>query len=115
MGIVKGYAWLALAVLLAVSIWASSHVGVMPALQDLLARPAEGYNPWFWATMADAYCGFLWFWLWVAYRETGAAAKLVWLLVILALGNMGMAAYVLLALRRLPAGAGVEQLLLRRA
>lgn len=112
---VKTYAWLALTALLAVTFWASAQVGVVPALQDLLAHPQAGFNPWFWATLFDAYFGFLWFWLWVAYKETGVAARLLWLLLILALGNMAMAVYVLLQLRRLPPGAGMEALLLRRA
>jgi len=113
--VVRNYAWAALLALLAVTFWASAQVSLMPALQALLTQPRAGFNPWFWATLFDAYFGFLWFWLWVAYKEPAPAARLLWLLLILALGNMAMAIYVLLQLRRLPPAAGIEALLLRRA
>lgn len=108
------FALAALAALIGVSIWATSHVGVMPAIQNLIERPGADYNPWFIATLFDAYFGFLWFWLWVAYKEPGWSARIIWLLFILLLGNMAMAAYVLLALARLPDNARMEDLLLRR-
>lgn len=109
------FALAALLALVGVSIWATGHQSIVPAIADLWANPAAGNNAWFWATLADAYFGFLWFWLWVAYKETSAAARLLWLLLILGLGNMAMAAYMLIQLWRLPPGAGPEQLLLRRA
>lgn len=105
----------AFASLLAVSLWATSKQGIVPAIQDLTANPAGGNNPWFIATTFDAYFGFLWFWAWVAYKETSNLARGLWLVLILSLGNMAMAAYMFLQLRKLPAGAGAEALLLRRA
>lgn len=105
----------ALAGLVGVSAWATSRVSIVPAIQDLLARPGEGTHPWFVATLFDAYFGFLWFWAWIAYKETSHAARALWLVLVLGLGNMAMAAYMLLQLRRLPANATAEQLLLRRA
>lgn len=107
------FACMALAALIGVSIWATSHIGVMPAIQDLLDNPTAVYNPWFIATLFDAYFGFLWFWLWVAYKETSWIARGLWLVLILLLGNMAMAAYMLLTLARLPAAATMEDLLLR--
>lgn len=108
------FACTALFALIGVSIWATNHVSVMPAINDLLAHPADGYNPWFIATLLDAYFGFLWFWLWIAYKETRWGQRLLWLILILLLGNMAMAAYMLLALARLPDNARMEDLLLRR-
>ena len=104
----------ALFALIGVSIWATSHVGVMPAIQDLLAHPAAGFNPWFIATLFDAYFGFLWFWLWVTFKENSNLKRGLWLVAILLAGNMAMAIYVLLELRRLPPGAGFQELLLIR-
>jgi hypothetical protein len=101
--------------LIGVSTWASSKVGIGAAIDDLLARPGAGTNPWFVATLFDAYFGFLWFWAWIAYKETTNLARGVWLLLVLGLGNMAMAAYMLIQLRRLPPGAPAAQLLLRRA
>lgn len=105
----------ALATLVGVSAWAASHVGIVAAIDALLAQPAAGTHPWFVATLADAYFGFLWFWAWIAYKETSNAARALWLVLVLGLGNIAMAAYMLLQLRRLPPGAGAEALLLRRA
>ena len=108
------FAIAALLGLIGVSIWATGHQSIVVALNDLTANPAGGNNPWLVATLFDAYFGFLWFWLWVAYKERGWLARGVWLLLILLLGNMAMAAYVLIQLWRLPPGATAEQLLLRR-
>lgn len=108
------FASAALAALIGVSVWATSHIGVIPAIRDLLDNPTAVYNPWFIATLFDAYFGFLWFWLWVAYKEPHWVVRGIWLILILVLGNMAMAAYVLLALARLPADATIEDLLLRR-
>lgn len=111
---VAAFAVAALAALIGVSIWATGHQSIAVAISDLIANPAAGNNPWLVATLFDAYFGFLWFWLWVAYKETGWGARLCWLVLILLTGNMAMAAYVLIALWRLPSGASIEQLLLRR-
>ncbi|MGH8455912.1 MAG: DUF1475 family protein [Stenotrophobium sp.] len=104
----------AIITLVTISTWATGHIGVMAAIRDLLARPRAGNNPWFIATLFDTFFAFLWFWLWVAYKETGWIARIVWLLLIFTLGNMAMGAYVLIQLLRLPAGAGAQDLLLRR-
>ncbi|MEW4531099.1 MAG: DUF1475 family protein [Maioricimonas sp. JB045] len=70
-------------------------------------------DPWFIATLVDAYCGFLTFYVWVAYREQGWPARGVWFVLIMCLGNIAMAIYVLWQLWMLPAGAPIESLLLR--
>jgi hypothetical protein len=104
----------AFAALLLVSIWASMQVGIGPTIADLVAHPASGNNPWLVATLFDANFGFLWFWLWAQYKESSWVARIAWLVAFLTLGNMSMAAYMLLQLHRLPKGATVEDLLLRR-
>ena len=111
---VAAFSLAALFGLIAVSSWATGHQSIVVAINDLMANPAGGNNPWLVATLFDAYFGFLWFWLWVAYKETSWAMRAVWLLLILLTGNMAMAAYMLIQLKRLPAGAPIEQLLLRR-
>lgn len=105
----------ALVGLAGVSAWATMHVGIGAAIAALWASPAAGTHPWFVATLFDAYFGFLWFWAWIAYKETSVPARALWLVLVLGLGNLAMAAYMLLQLRRLPPGASAEQLLLRRA
>ena len=98
-----------LAVMLYVTVAALRERGVF------VAGAALWPDAWFRATLADAYCGFLTFYAWVFYKERALAARVGWLAAILALGNIAMSAYVLLALGHLPAGAGVERLLLRDA
>lgn len=107
------FACAAILALMAVSVWATGHQAIAPALADLFGNPVGGNNPWFIATLFDAYFAFLWFWLWVAYKETSWLLRGTWLVLILLMGNMAMAAYVLIQLYKLPTGAGVEQLLLR--
>jgi uncharacterized membrane protein YczE len=101
--------------LVGISTWASSHVGIVPAIQDLIANPTGGYTPWLVATLLDAYLGFLWFWLWIAYKETGWTQRLLWLVLVLGLGNIAMGAYMLIKIAQLPRDATFEDLLLRKA
>lgn len=96
-----------LVVMLSVTATASLERGVFTAGAALWP------DPWFRATLADAYCGFLAFYAWVFYREPSWPARVLWLLAILALGNIATSVYVLIKLFRLRAGAGAEQLLLR--
>jgi hypothetical protein len=112
--IVALFAVLAFLGLVGVSVWATGHIGVMPAIDELIAHPSAGTHPWFVATLFDAYFGFLWFWLWVAYKERSWTPRLIWLLLILGLGNMAMAAYMLIRIWKLPKDARVEDLLLRK-
>jgi hypothetical protein len=72
-------------------------------------------NPWAVATLYDAYFGFLTFWLWVAWRERTARPRIVWLVLILALGNIAMSLYVLIQIFRLKPDEPVEMLFQRRA
>jgi hypothetical protein len=105
----------ALAALVGVSIWATGHVGILDSIHDVVANAGAGNNPWLIGTLFDAYFGFLWFWLWVAYKESSWGVRGLWLVLILLLGNIAMASYMLLQLWKLPAGARAQDLLLRRA
>ena len=97
-----------LAVMLYVTISASLQQDVLTATQRLWP------DSWFRATLADACCGFLFFWLWAAWREQSAAKGALWFVLIMALGNLAMAGYLLLQLRALRPGDGIEALLQRR-
>lgn len=93
--------------MLAVTSWAASQV-------PLWSIPrAVGGHPWFIATLFDAYWGFFTFFLWQCYRETSWAARGVWFIALVLLGNMAMAAYGLAVVWRLPLDARPEQVLLR--
>ena len=71
-------------------------------------------NWWFRATLADAYFGFLTFFVWVAYKELHLWRKLAWFAAIMLLGNFAISAYMLLELYKLQAGDTIETLLTRR-
>jgi len=72
-------------------------------------------NPWAVATLYDAYFGFITFWVWVAYKENTLWSRLLWLILILGLGNIAMSLYVLIQLFRLKPDQSVEALLFREA
>ncbi len=94
--------------MLAATIWASMDRSVFDA-GNLFA------DPWFVATFCDAYCGFITFYVWVAYRESSWTGRIVWFVAIMALGNMAMSAYVLWQLAKLPAGQPAADILMARA
>ena len=94
--------------MLCVTTWAGSIVALWETPR------AVATHPWFIATLFDTYFGFLTFYCWVAYKETSNIARVVWLIAILLLGNIAMAAYMLGQLFKLPADAKMESLLLRQ-
>ena len=97
-----------LAIMLYVTISASLQQDLITATRQLWP------DPWFRATLADAYCGFLFFWLWVAWREQSVVRGALWFVLIMTLGNLAMAVYVLLQLWKWQPADGVERLLLRK-
>ncbi len=97
-----------LVAMLAVTGWASSQVALWRLPGELVA------HPWFIATLFDTYFAFLTFWLWLAWREGSWPVRIAWLIAILLLGNIAMAAYVLIQLARLPKDAPLSRLIERR-
>ena len=69
---------------------------------------------WTVATVADAYAGFLTFYAWVYYKERWPG-RLVWFALIMLLGNIATASYMLRELKRLRPGEPVALLLTRTA
>jgi hypothetical protein len=70
-------------------------------------------NPWAVATLYDAYFGFITFFVWVAYKESTLWARVLWLVLILGVGNIAMSFYVLIQLFRLKADEPAEAVLRR--
>ena len=94
--------------MLFVTSWASLNESILTGGSKVMEIP------WGVATLADAYCGFLTFFVWVAYKEVQFFRSLIWLILIFLLGNIAMSLYVLIQIYRLPKDALVEDLLLRR-
>ena len=65
------------------------------------AWPSYAANPWAIATLYDAYCGFVTFYVWVFYKERRVGTRILWFLLIMGLGNIAMSFYVLIQLFRL--------------
>ena len=95
--------------MLCVTSWASCQVALWHTPRAVVG------HPWFIATLFDCYFGFLTFYLWLAYKERSLAARVLWLVAILCLGNIAMASYVLSLVFRLPPDAPFEAVLLRRS
>lgn len=96
------------AVMLGVILWASLHT-------PLFSIPREVFtHPWFIATALDAYFAFIAFFVWVAWKERSALARVLWLLALLALGNVAIGTYLLRELFRLSPGGGLERMFTQR-
>jgi hypothetical protein len=80
----------------------------------LVSSPLFGAKPWGVATLYDAYCGFLRFYLWVAYQERAVWARALWCALVMGLGNVAMPAYVLKELSKLKPEEPVWKLLQNR-
>ena len=98
-----------LAAMLVVTTTASLH----QPLWEWGGLKAEPDRWWTYATLADAYFGFLTFYAWVFYKESRGTARAAWFVAIMLLGNIAMAGYVLLQLARLERGDPMSKLLLR--
>lgn len=55
-------------------------------------------HPWGIVSLVDLYVGFTLFALWLVYREKTLAARIIWVALMMVLGNWTAALYVLLAL-----------------
>lgn len=78
-------------------------------------QPQYTSNPWAMATLWDAYFGFITFFVWVCYKQSSTVARMVWFVLIGALGNIAMSAYVLIQLFQLKPDEPVANVITRRA
>ena len=82
-----------------------------PGVRGVFTAGAELWpDPWFKATLADAYFGFLTVYLWIAYKEPGLGRRILWLVLLLALGNIAIAAYIMRQTFKVQPGDPVEML-----
>ena len=92
-------------------------VTIRSTLQMSISAAWDSYaaNPWAVATLYDAYSGFVIYWLWVAFRERSWAPRVVWFVLIMALGNIATSAYLFWQLWRLKPNQPLENLMMRRS
>jgi predicted permease len=88
--------------------WARLH-------QSVYAIPREVFtHPWFIATLFDAYWGFLTFYVWQAWKEQSLAARGLWFIAVMLLGNIAMSVYVLAELFRIRTSSQLAEVITRR-
>jgi len=91
-----------------VTTWASLQT-------PLFAIPAEIWrNPWFIATLMDAYWGFITFYAWVAWKEQSWGARILWFIAIMLLGNIAMAIYMIDELFSVSSRSDLTKVIARR-
>lgn len=88
---------------------------VRTSLQVPIWQASFTGNVWAWATLYDAYFGFITFFCWVAWREKALGSKVLWFVLIMALGNIAMSLYVLLQLFALKPDEPVGALFQKKA
>lgn len=76
------------------------------------AGPELISDTWFQATLCDAYCGFLTFYVWVAWKERTWFRRVFWFIGIMLLGNIAMSVYVIWQISLLGSDCTAERLLL---
>lgn len=86
--------WIILAAMIAVTTWASLHENVFSGGAKIISEP------WGVATLFDTYFAFFFFTLWVWFKERTFGSKAGWFIAILAFGNIAMAIYLLIEIRR---------------
>jgi len=89
--------------------WASLHQPL-----GAFAHSATFRDPWVIATLFDAYWAFITFYVWVAWKEQSLAARVLWFVSIILLGNMAMSAYMLAQLFAVPANGPLDEVFTRR-
>ena len=90
--------------------WASLH----QAVQHWGGLTTGPDRFWTIATLMDAYCGFLTFYVWVFYKEPRWRPRIAWFVAIMLLGNMAMSGYLLYQLMRLRPGEPASAILTAR-
>jgi hypothetical protein len=68
-----------------------------------------GSIPWMRATLWDFYTNVTVIYLWICFKEKGAVWKIIWLILLVALGSIASCAYVLIQLFRLKPGEGLNE------
>lgn len=95
--------------MIAITSWATAQQSLSAFFHSPTFR-----EPWVIATLLDAYWAFVTFYIWVAWKEPSLGARVLWLVSILLLGNIAMAAYMLAQLFSVPAHGPLAEVFTRR-
>jgi hypothetical protein len=69
-----------------------------------------GSIPWMRATLWDFYANVTIIFFWLCYKEKSIVLKVVWLILLVALGSIASCAYVLIQLFKLKPGEGLKEI-----
>jgi predicted permease len=94
--------------MLSVTGWASLREPLFGVPHEIVT------NPWFIATLFDAYWGFVTFYVWLAWKEQSLAARVLWFIAVMLLGNIAMSVYVLAELFRIRESSQLAEVITRR-
>lgn len=100
-------------VVLGSMLWVTTWAGLHQSL-GAFARSATIRDPWVIATLFDAYWAFIAVYVWVAWKEQSLAARVLWFVALIALGNLAIAAYFLRELFSVPATGPLAEIFSRR-
>jgi hypothetical protein len=70
--------------------------------------------PWMKATLWDFYANVFFIYLWILYKESNWSMKVVWLILLVCLGSIATAGYVLIQLFKLKSGEPVTNIILNK-
>ncbi len=69
-----------------------------------------GSIPWMRATLWDFYANVAVIFFWLCYKEKSIGLKIIWLILLVALGSIASCAYLLIQLFKLKPGEGLKEL-----
>ena len=75
--------------------------------------PPSRWAAQFRATLADAYLGFLTIWLWIAHKERRPGARWIWFVLVMTLGNIAIAVYLLRLLFQADPANPIDRIVMR--
>jgi Protein of unknown function (DUF1475) len=91
-----------------------STVQTSIALNLFTHLPTLLKDPWAVMTLYDAYFAFLFFYAWIFYKEKNWLLRILWFVLILALGSIAMSLYTLIQIFKLKDKDSFSELLLRK-
>jgi hypothetical protein len=94
-------------------LWVTSWATMHQSLGEFARGPVIR-DPWVIATLFDAYWAFITFYVWVAWKEQSLAARVLWFVAIVLIGNLAMSAYFLAQLFALPSGGSLTEVFAHR-
>ena len=97
----------------AAMLWVTTWASLGQPLGEFIAGPVIR-DRWVVATLFDAYFAFIAFFVWVAWKETTVALRVLWFIAIILWGNLAMSLYLLVELFRISRLDELDQVFTRR-